>query len=360
MGKNKNDGFGNLAAKRFKDPQQVALMSEEEVYDILMKDIEVIMDQLWAYAESQNRGSYHERKKKHLKFGFAKYPDYTKNMFANLSTAKFIYEYVELWKDDEIQLNKHQREALKLMVSTAYRDTISKAKVYPALDDEDRCKFLCEAFRMLDKKHFKLAKKLTESDTKNGSRKLKRPDEDKSREEIRKEREMRKRKAYTHACELIIQAYQDPKYGIRAVVREFDKRAISDKKKLKLLKKLYGDRYLTACGCILGIEGGSSDMVSMIKEVMRKMKKKEVKKVLRAFGDYYKQFGKRSFLMDARFYKKYKKTIKKLIREDIGYKKAFAGLKDAAPKEKKSTSNINAKASSVMKAEDRLKKMMDS
>ena len=364
MGK-KNDGYQNFAAKRFKDPQRVTTMSEEEIYDILEKDIFTILKQLADYQECQNAGSYHERKKKKNHKGFVNYPNYTKNMFNNLSAAKFIYEFVECWKNGDIELRKPQREALKMLISTAYRDTISKNKIYPIMDDDDRCVYLCEAFRMLDKKNYKLALKLTKAETKKAS-KLRRPEENKTKQERKEEEKLRKAKAKAHACELIIQAYQDPKHGCRSVVREFDKRNMPDKKKLKLLKKLYGDRYYEACGCILGIEGGSSDMVATVKDQLNKMKKKERKKVLRAFGDYFKQFGKRSFLLDSRFYDKHKKIIKKLISEDIGYKKAFIGLKEKKPDidvkkpSRNSSGDTSSKsnASSSMKAEDRLAAML--
>ena len=359
MGKNRDNKFQNFAAKRLKDIDHVTVMSEEEIYDILRKDVKIILSQVADYQDSQASGSYHERAKKKNHKGFSPYPNYTKNIFANLSGTKFFYELVYMWKCGDYDLSKRERNAIKMLLSTAYRDTISKTKIYPVLDDEYRCEMICEAFKMLDKKRYKLARKLTKYDTVKAAR-LKRPDGDKSRDEIRKEKARKEAKAEAAACELVIQIFQDPKYTARVVVREFDRRAMPDKKKMKLLKKMYGDRYLEACGAILGIEGGSSDIVGDVKDSIAKMKKKERVKVLRAYGDYFKRFGKRSFLLDARFYKKHKKIIKKLIREDIGYKKAFAGMKDKKPSEESKGSNASApaKAPSSMRAEDRVAELI--
>lgn len=366
MGKNRDNKFQNFSAKRLKDIDHVATMCEEEIYDILRKDIKEILNQVADYQETQDSGSYHERKKKSNHKGFSPYPNYTKNIFANLSGVKFFYELVYMWKEGDVELDKRERGAIKMLLSTAYRDTISKTKVYPVLDDEYRCEMICEAFKILDKKHYKLALKLTSYETVKSSR-LKRPDSDKSRDELRKEKEIKKAKAEAAACELTIQAFQDPKYTARVVVREFDRRTMSSKKKMKLLHKLYGKRFHSACGAILGIEGGSSDIVGDVKDAIAKMKKKERIEVLRAYGDYFKRFGKRSFLLDSRFYKKHKKIIKKLIREDIGYKKAFAGMKDKKPSEDKEKTGKKSfsgerfhtkEPASSMKAEDRVAELL--
>lgn len=366
MGKNRDNKFQNFAAKRLKDMDHVATMCEEEIYDILRKDVKVILEQISDYQETQECGSYHERKKKSNHKGFSPYPNYTKNIFANLSGVKFFYELVYMWKEGDVDLDKRERNAIKMLLSTAYRDTISKTKIYPVLDDEYRCEMICESFRILDKKHYKMALKLTSYETIKASR-LKRPDSDKSREEIRREKEIKKAKSIAAACELAIQLFQDPKYTARVVIREFDRRSMSTKKKMKLLKKMYGKRYNSACGAILGIEGGSSDTVGDVKDAIAKMKKKDRVEVLQAYGDYFKRFGKRSFLLDSRFYKKHKKIIKKLIREDIGYKKAFAGMKNKKPSDDKDRPSKKAFAgerlpakepSSSMKAEERVAELL--
>ena len=366
MGKNRDNKFQNFGAKRLKDIDHFTTMWEEVIYDIRRKDIKEILKQVADYQETQESGSYHERKKKNSHKGFSPYPNYTKNIFANLSGVKFFYELVYMWKEGDVDLDKRERKAIKMLLSTAYRDTISKTKIYPVLDDEYRCEMICEAFKILDKKRYKLALKLTSYETVKSSR-LKRPDSDKSRDELRKEKAVKKAKAEAAACELAIQVFQDPKYTARTVVREFDRRAMSSKKKMKLLRKLYGKRFFNACGAILGIEGGSSDIVGDVKDALAKMKKKERIQVLRAYGDYFKRFGKRSFLLDARFYKKHKKIIKKLIREDIGYKKAFAGMKDKKSSDDKGKTNKSGlsgdrlsdkKPASSMKAEDRVAELL--
>ena len=168
MGKGKGDGYQNLAAKRFKDVQKTALMSEEEVYHILQKDLEVILDQMTAHRESQRQAEMKRNgeKVKGARKGFVKFPNYTKNMFANLSVAKCFYELVGEWKKGNISFTKEQRESIKMLLASAYIETISRNKIYPVRDDEYRCEYLCEAFRKLDKKHYKIAHKLTSAEIK--------------------------------------------------------------------------------------------------------------------------------------------------------------------------------------------------
>lgn len=325
MGKNKGDGYQNLAAKRFKDIQRTALMPESEVYYILQKDLETILDQMTAYRESQKQAEM-KRNGEKVKGnkGFVKFPNYTKTMFANLSVAKCFYELVMEYKKGNMSFTKDQKESLKMLLAGAYIESISRNKVYPVRDDAYRCEYLCKAFKILDRKHYKVALELTSAEIR--SKRPQKPDEDKTPEERRRDRKRRKKRAKARACEVIMQAFQDPMYGAKVVASEFDKHNLSDKKKLKLLKKLYEDRYYIALGTMLGIDGGNSDLVGTIKDAMRKMKKKQRRKILRSFAEYYKRFGSRNFLLDAEFYEKHKKIIKDLIFEDIGYKKAFADM----------------------------------
>lgn len=359
MGKKNRGDFQNLAAKRFRDIDHVIVMSEEEVYDILQKDMVTILSQVHDYQESQDAGSYHERKKANNRKGFASYPNYTKNMFANLSAVKFFYEVAQLWDSGDMDLTKAQRNAVKLLFATAYRDTVGKNKMYPAADDVDRCTMICETFRILDKKQYKRALKLTSYLTNKQSR-TQTKEETRTKKEIAADKRARKLKSKVAAAELAINLFQNPKYTARAVAREFDRRSMPEKKKYKLLKKMYGDRFLVACGSFLAVEGSSSDIVGLIRDKVLKMDKKDRTKVLRAYADDYKQFGKRNFLVDSKFYEKNKKIIKKLIGLDIGYKKAFEAMKHNnadAVVGKKGLSNAG-KPGGAMTAEERLASML--
>jgi hypothetical protein len=101
---------------------------------------------------------------------------------------------------------------------------------------------------------------------------------------------------------------------------------------------MYGDRFETAIGAALTMTNTKSDFLAMIYEyVMHGCYKKKWKKSKKldarapyvyAYAKAYKWNQANYFKMkDGEFYKKNKPLIKELIELDIGFKKAFKGLK---------------------------------
>ena len=270
--KDKNS-FQNRAAKKFNDAAKADLMSEEEVYDVLEKDIDIIIDQV---AKNQAQQG--------------KYPRYVTNIFANISSAKFFYEYVVAFRSD---FTKETREALKNIISSAFKDSIMNKYQFQVLENDDRNNYLRDTFKMLATKDFKIAKRL-ELET------------DKTKE-------------------LIIQAYMEPKYSAKQVAKLFDKSNISDKKKMKILRKLYkGERFVDVIGAALTVDFTASDFVHMAYEFIMDKKKKKRSKYLEAYAINFKKVKKAATsLVNTTFVENNKKVIKKLIRKDRGYKKAF-------------------------------------
>ena len=77
MSKKGSDGFQNRAAMKFKQPDKIDLMTQQDIFKIFDDEIDTILDQVTANRE--HRG---------------KYPTYVANAFANLSTALWFKEYV--------------------------------------------------------------------------------------------------------------------------------------------------------------------------------------------------------------------------------------------------------------------------
>ena len=118
----------------------------------------------------------------------------------------------------------------------------------------------------------------------------------------------------------------------------------SDKKKLKVLKKLTrtDKKFADYIGAALTISKSVTDFVGMAYDVV--MPKKETKKgkmtkkimkrrmpYLRAYATAFKKRRMYNTILTDNFYKQNKKLIKKLIDEDLGFKKAFKILKSKKP-----------------------------
>lgn len=269
----KGNGFSNKAARKFDEPNKVDLYSEDEIYEVLNEDVDVILDQLTANREHRGR-----------------FPKYTGNMFANISTAKYFYEYVkENWGD----LTKEEKLSMKSLISQAFKDSVSMKYQNQAMENGDRNEYLRETFYAMSKKAYKVAKKLG-------------LEKDKTKE-------------------LIIQAYIEPKYAIKQVAKLFDMSTLSDKKKMKLLKEIYGgkERFVDAVGASLTVDFNSSDFVHMVYGFVMKLKKDKRKKFIEAYAINFKKIKKSSFVLKGDFLEKNARIIKRLIRKDRGYKKAF-------------------------------------
>nr|DAQ98982.1 MAG TPA: hypothetical protein [Caudoviricetes sp.] len=293
MGKNKNGGFQNYAAKKFAQIDRVDQYSEEEIYKILREDLTTILGQINA---AKKGGTY---------------PEYAANMFANLSAAKYVYEFVYLWQKDikkhgdSDKMNIEEAKALKRLISEAFarKDKFVNFK----LDEKDRNKYLLEAYAYLDPKGVRHASKLGLS---------------------RKQ-----------TIELALRIARPMKYDIDHVVRLFDTSTKSNKKKLKVLKKLADGKkkFTEIIGATLTVTRTSSDFVGMAykivmpnKETGKKLSKKIRKRrtpFIREYATIYKKRKSFNPYLTDDFYKINKKIIKKLIKEDVGFKKAFAVLK---------------------------------
>ena len=289
MSKKGNGGeFNNLAARRFKRPDKIDTMSQGEIFDILDEDIGTIMSQLIAFRA--HRGPM---------------PNYLTNAFANLSTSLWFYRYVDTHvkvkkKKGKIKtdLSPEEIDALMFILADTYRKSAMNVFAQQGQEFPDREKLLSKAYAKMDPKQMKRIKKL--GLTKSKSR------------------------------ELAIQVFSDPIYTIRYVCRLFDssKSDLSDKKKLKLFQKLYGERFPDALGAAMTVSKNDSDCISMLFEHLRSSKKKYRAIYLLKYAEAYKVNKSSNFRMsDPKFYAKNKKFFRALGDLDIGFKKSYKGLK---------------------------------
>lgn len=318
--KNKNGGFNNRAARRFNDPSKIDRMSEKEIYDILMEDIETILAQITAH-RNHDRG--------------AKYPTYVNNIFANLSSAKFFYEFAldntENKKKNKVKttLNAEQVLSMKQLLADAYRYSSSNKDAFRGQMQEykDRLEYISLAFIRYDPVVYEMTKKL-KLEKKEGRR------------------------------ELCIQIYQDPIYAAKSVGRLYNASELTDKKKLKLVRAMYdinpldhikvdGDsdvkseysgkkRFQTLVGATFCVPKNNSDFFDMLFTYVDKLPKRKRAKYIRAYAEAFKIEKSHNKRLEGEFYDKNKPIIKELIGTkkkkylngiDVGYKKAFKCLK---------------------------------
>ena len=283
--KNNNDGFNNRACRKFRDNSgnKIELMSQEEIFDILSEDTEEILRQL-------------TNARKHI--NGAKYPTYTSNMFANLSTPLYFWYYVrtnvKVKKGKLVTtLTKDEIESLKQLISDAYKKS-SMSAYSQAQEYADRNKLLLKTFEYLDPKRKKIAKKL----------------------------KLKKHQIRT----LLIQTYGDPRYNMKYVHKLMNASPVSEKKKLKIFKKLYGKRFVAAIGAAMTINNADSDFLATAFRYVKSLKLKKRAPFIRAYADAYKLNGTTYHQFTDKFAKKNKKLIRELKFLDIGYKKAFKHL----------------------------------
>ena len=298
----KNNDFNNRAARKFRNVDDIATFPQKEIFNILESDIDVILDQVM---KSKN--------------GQGKFPLYILNGFANLSTslwfAKYVKKHTKNKKNTVISdLEEEKIEALKEILSRAYKKSVTNFYSQQTQEFVERNELISETFVRLSPREYRLTGKLNTSENK-----------------LEK----------TQRRDLTIQTYLNPYHNMKFVYGIFDHSSVSNKKKLKILKKLYGDRFANAVGSALTINNTKSDFLAMMYDfVMEKLRKGSRKKTLRnrvgylhAYARAYKHNQSCYFKMkDGTFYAENKPVIKELIRYDIGFKKAFKGLK---PKKEK-------------------------
>lgn len=300
MSKNKGGGdnpsFENRACKRFRENKNIGVMSQSEIFEILDEDLETILGQITD--SRQRRG---------------KYPRYAEQMFVNLSVPYYFYKYAKKHiktKKGEVICKKLDADALESMrqlIASVYRLTFDRNNGMfngQILDADDRNKYLLRTFHILSEPQYKVAKKLGLS---------------------RKDTEA-----------LIIQIYGKPEKSMSRIHTKFSDSSISEKKKLKIFKKLYGDRFVQACGCVMCMESTRSDFISTIFNYVNKHKKKKRAKFLKAYADAFKHMQCHNYQVNAQFAHDNRKLIDGLLYLDVGYRKAFRNLKgDKNPKKDK-------------------------
>lgn len=299
MSKKGKGDFQNRAAKKFADVGKIDLLSESEIYNLLNDELDTILLQI-----TENRAHR------------GKFPVYAGNMFANISSAKYIEKYARVNADE---LEAEEKESLKLLIAQGFKDSVMNRFQAQSLENQDRNDFLRNAFAKLASGKLRAAKKL----------KL---DGEKTKE-------------------LIIQVYLEPKYGIKQVCRLFDASEVSDKKKLRIFSKLYGKRTAEAMGATLCVDTHGSGFVGLIFNTIMKSNKKKRLKYLRHYAETFKKLKRFNFLLKGDFFVKNKRIIKKLIKEDHGYKKAFDfkfGTKSSDKKRDKGEKDTSVVESSKM------------
>ena len=290
MSKNKNNGkFSNRAARRFNDLAKIDTMEQSEIFEILAEDMKVMLDQVTAFRDHKPNSPY---------------PQYIGNAFANLSTPLFFAEYVDehvkvkkKGKKIKTDLDEAEIESLRTIIADAYKKSATNFYANQLQEFTERNELLSKTFVKLCPEIYRMTKKF------DGLSKSQRRDP-------------------------TIQIYGDPAYNMRFIHKLINQSTLSDKKKLKLLKKLYGKkRFVKAVGAAMTVEGNNSDCLAMLFEYMVSLKKKKRAKYLKAYADAYKKAKSKYFRIDKNFYDDNRGIIKELGRLDIGYKKAFKDLK---------------------------------
>ena len=303
MSKNRGGGeFQNSAAKKFKNLELIPTMDQEEIFDILDDNIDIILEQT-------------KRSLDHM----GKFPMYILNAFANLSTALWFYCYVadgckQKKRKVVVNFDEDDREALKNILYRAYKKSVTNFFAQQTQEFEERNRLISDAFVLLDHETYELTKKLNTPDNKIS--KLNRRD-------------------------MTVQVYGNPVHGAKYIYRSFDESSVSSKKKLKLLKKLYGDRYYDALGALLTCNNNKSDLIGLAYDTLMRPKGKKKRRlkaqlrIMRAYAIAYKTNQTQYFKMaQAECYTKFKDIIGVLIMKDIGFKKAFKAAKTAYKKQK--------------------------
>lgn len=305
MSKKNNGNFNNKAAKRFKQPDRIDTMEQEDIFEILDEDIGIILGQITA-----NRDHY------------APFPQYIMNAFANLSTPlwfnEYVKEHVKVKKCSgkkkkykiKTDLTDDEIESLKTILSGAFKRSVTNQFPNQTQEFKERNKIIGETFKRLEPNNYYLAKKL------NGGT------------DALDERELR---------ELVIQVYGNPVSNAKFVHRLFNLSPLPDKKKLKIMKQMYGKkRFVKAAGAMLTVTDNNSDCIEMIYQYIKDLKTKKRAPYILEYARAYKENKSSNFRLSAegKFYKKNKKLIKELIECDIGFKKAFKNLKGKKDKTK--------------------------
>lgn len=298
--KNGNGGFTNKAAESFKRLDTIDLMDQRRVFEILDDEISIILDQV-------------TKKRNHR----GKFPEYMKNAFGNLSTALWFYNYVKehvkVSKKSKMKsdLSEDDLESIRTLLASAYRCSVSNFYTNQTQEFKERNELITKAFILLYPEVYRLALKLKLGDTKKENKQA--------------------------ARELTVQIYGDPVKNMRYIHSIMNNSPLSEKKKLKLFRKMYGKkRFVQAIGAALCIKSSKSDFLATCYEYVDGIKsKKKRAPYLLAYVKAYKELKDNNFrLEDGKFYKKNKSLFKELGKCDIGFKKAYKKLKDRDKREK--------------------------
>ena len=344
--KNKNGGgFDNIAASKFSDMRRVSCMTEFEIVEILNKDFKTVLAQIVANRRGDKK---------------AKYPEYIRNAFANISTARYMYIAVKDAikvsgkKIKKSKLTFPQIDAMRVMIADAIVSS-NRAMYQSEQADQGRRNYLLEkTYRRLDPRRINMARKLFKCTKVDG-------------EEISKDIVDRR------ATVLCAAMYLDPAMEVSQAIRilgevntslDRDKVMKIIKKLLKMTKDEYKIRrskdlalglnrdpaYIGGCyvrfaefvGYAFTVDRSNSSIIELLIDFVSNTKKNDRKIFIMAFGNAYKRYKKANFhLCTTEFYEQNRKIFKKLADMDIGYKKAFEaiGLKTEMAKKKQERLN---------------------
>jgi hypothetical protein len=129
--------------------------------------------------------------------------------------------------------------------------------------------------------------------------------------------------------DLCIQVYGDPVNNMKYIHKIFNHSAMSDKKKLKICREMYGKkRFIDAIGAAMTVDINNSDFLASAYDYMMGLKIRKRAPYVMAYARAYKKNKTSNYrLQGGDFYKKNRKLIKELKEIDIGFKKAFKNLK---------------------------------
>lgn len=306
MSKKGKGGFANRAARRFADMTKVELMSQDEIYDILKSDLKDILEQVTV-----------------ARRGEGPYPAYIGNAFANVSAALFMYEFakenVKAEKGKKrirvkTPLSDDELESLRHIVSEAFKKSERREYEAQALDYDLRQKYLGKAFAKLSPAQYAMVKELPT---------LTKPER----------------------LSLLVNTYGDPTFTVRRVRVLMDKVGgatdggvrMTDEEKLEFLRELYGpnfDQFVGAAMTVGDSMSSDSDLLLALFKFMDGCKKKRKRRILAYYATAYKRVkGVPFYRMNGSFFGDNERLIKKLVKSDAGFKKAFTPMvmKNAMP-----------------------------
>lgn len=334
MGKNHNNGGGGFSNASFKlfsqNIQNIPKLRQDEIYSCITEDAPLILKQI-----RDNR--FGERK--------CKFPQYIIDGFANPSTAKcfldLVKETFEVKKHGvETILDEEQVDALSVLLCNAYSFIMKRGPENGAVDFALSSEMILEAFHIVQHDRYEKLKKYVKFDDNVTDKKIM----------------WKKLNLLTYdsptvvSCRNIIKILNSSEVvsskkktikTLRKIMKLDSFRVEQREKKCEAVREvnhpyfangedIFFTKFIASC---LAIDRENNAITDYVFEFFDELGKKERTVILAYYADLYKIVGSSSVhVKTEEFLNKNRKLIKKLIKKDIGYKKAFVVKKKKMPK----------------------------